>query len=104
MTGESDSRGTATPTTVGSCLADVEVCIFDTTSCETTDADGWVTMTLPANSEVALTVIKEGYSPILSPQYTTEDDVDDLRTAVLDEQTVTLLAGVLGTPYPLDGG
>ena len=72
MTGESDSRGTATPTTVGS----------------------WP----------ALTVIKERYSPTLSPQYTTEDDVDDLRTAVLDEQTVTLLAGVLGTPYPLDGG
>jgi hypothetical protein len=85
-------------------LADAEVCILDTTSCETTDADGWVTMTLPANSEVTLTVIKEGYSPTLSPQYTAEDDVDDIRTAVLDEQTVNLLAGVLGTPYPLEGG
>jgi hypothetical protein len=85
-------------------LEGVEVCVRDTTNCETSDEDGFVTLTLPANSEVTLTVIQEGYTPTLSPQLTGNEDVDGLRTALLDEQTSRLLAGVLGTPYPLTGG
>lgn len=85
-------------------LDGVEVCVRDTTNCETTDETGFVTLTLPVNSEVTLTVIKDGYTPTLSPQLTGSEDVDDLRTALLDEQTSRLLAGVLGTPYPLTGG
>jgi hypothetical protein len=85
-------------------LEGVEVCVLDSDNCDTSDSDGFVTLTLPANSEVTLSVLKEGYTPTLSPQLTGDQDVDELRTALLDEQTSSLLAGVLGTEYPLVGG
>lgn len=85
-------------------LDGVEVCQFETDNCATSDATGFVTLTLPANSEVLLTVEKDGYTPTLSPQLTEDSDTDEYRTALLDEQTSSLLAGVLGVPYPLEGG
>ena len=85
-------------------LEGAEVCVRDTDNCETSDSSGFVTLTLPANSEITLTVVKEGYTPTLSPQLTTNEDVDEYRTALIDEQTSSLLAGVLGTPYPLTAG
>jgi len=85
-------------------LEGAEVCVRDTDNCETSDSTGFVTLTLPANSEIALTVSKEGYTPTLSPQLTANEDVDEYRTALIDEETSSLLAGVLGTAYPLTGG
>lgn len=85
-------------------LEGVEVCELGTENCAATDATGFVTMTLPANGEITLTVLKDGYTPTLSPQLTAEADIDGVRTALLDDQTVSLLAGVLQTPYPLVGG
>ena len=66
-------------------LEGVEVCVVDTDNCATSDVTGFVTLALPANSEIALTVLKVGYAPTIAPQLTTESDVDDLRTAVLSE-------------------
>jgi len=79
----------------------VEVCVADTTNCATTDAEGLVVLTLPANTETALTVIGEGYTPTLAPQTTTDADLTNIVTAVLTDALASLLAGVLGTPYPL---
>ena len=78
-----------------------EVCVADTTNCATTDAEGSVVLTLPANSEVALTVIAEGFTPTLTAQTTTDVDLTMLQTAVLTDTLAALLAGVLNTPYPL---
>lgn len=78
-----------------------EVCVADSTNCATTDAEGLVVLTLPANAEIALTVIAEGFTPTLAPQTTTDVDLTMLQTAVLSDTIAALLAGVLGTPYPL---
>ena len=80
-----------------------EVCVADTTNCATTDVEGSVVLTLPANSDVALTVIAEGFTPTLTAQTTTDVDLTMLQTAVLTDTLAALLAGVLGTPYPLGG-
>jgi hypothetical protein len=84
-------------------VSGAEVCVADTSNCGTTDADGLVELTLPANSEVTLTVTADGYSPVVSPQLTTDVDSAEIRTALLTESVASLLAGVLGTPYPFEG-
>lgn len=84
-------------------VSGAEVCVEDTSNCGTTDADGQVVLTLPANSEVTLTAIAEGYSSVLSPQITTDVDATEIRTALLTESVTELLAGVLGTQYPFEG-
>lgn len=85
-------------------LEGVEVCVRDTDNCEMSDAAGFVTLTLPANSEITLTVMKDGYTPTLSPQLTTTEDVDEVRTALIDDATSQALAVFLGTPYPIVDG
>ncbi|MEM8606690.1 MAG: hypothetical protein AAGF92_06270 [Myxococcota bacterium] len=85
-------------------VAEVEVCEFETSNCETTDDAGFVTIQLPVSSEVTLSVIKEGYTPTLSPQVTRDEDVDGLRTAIIRESTTQALALTLGIPFPLEGG
>lgn len=79
----------------------VEICVIDTTNCEMTNANGLATLTLPANSEVTLRIDKSGYAPTVSPQTTKDLDVTGIRTAVLSDATSALMAGVLGTAYPL---
>lgn len=83
-------------------VSGAEVCVADTSNCGTTDANGLVELTLPANSEVTLTVTADGYSPVLSPQLTPDVDSTEIRTALLTESVTMLLAGVLGTPYPFE--
>jgi hypothetical protein len=78
-----------------------EVCVADTTNCGTTDAEGLVVLTLPANAEIALTVIAEGFTKTLAPQTTTDVDLTNIQTAVLTDEIANLLAMVLDTPYPL---
>jgi len=84
-------------------VSGAEVCVADTSNCGTTDANGLVELTLPANSEVTLTVVADGYGPVVSPQLTTDVDSTEIRTALLTESVTALLAGVLGTPYPFEG-
>lgn len=78
-----------------------EVCVVGDGECQTTDADGLAVLALPANAEVALTIEATGYTPALSPQTTKDVDLSGIQTALLTEETSALLAGALGTPYPL---
>ncbi|MGB8332367.1 MAG: hypothetical protein WCE62_19745 [Polyangiales bacterium] len=78
-----------------------EVCVADTSNCATSDADGIVQLEIPANAELELLVTAEGYTPTLTPQTTSDQDITTQLTPLLSDQTATLLAGVLNTPYPL---
>ncbi|MGB5701625.1 MAG: hypothetical protein WBM48_02315 [Polyangiales bacterium] len=78
-----------------------EVCVADTTNCGTSDADGMVTLQIPANSELELLVTAEGYGPTLTPQTTTDEDITTQQTPLISDATLTVLAGALGTEYPL---
>jgi hypothetical protein len=77
-----------------------EVCVADTSNCATSDVDGIAQLEIPANSELALLVTAEGYTPTLTPQTTSDQDINGQLTPLLSDETVTLLAGVLNTPYP----
>jgi hypothetical protein len=82
-------------------LEGAEVCEADTSNCDTSDSEGMVTLDVPANSELELLVNADGYGPTLTPLTTSEDDVDGQVTPLLTEDVLTVLAGALGTPYPL---
>jgi len=77
-----------------------EVCVSDTTNCATSDADGMVTLEIPANSEIVFEVTADGYGPTLTPQTTTDQDITTQLTPLLSDEVLGLLAGVLNTPYP----
>lgn len=84
-------------------LEGAEVCVADTSNCNTSDSEGMVMLDVPANSELELLVTAEGYGPTLTPLTTSEDDVDGQVTPLLTDEVLTVLAGALGTPYPPGG-
>ncbi|MFZ1864001.1 MAG: hypothetical protein WAU39_07255 [Polyangiales bacterium] len=91
------------PGTTDTPLEGAEVCVSDTTNCATSDADGMVTMEVPANSEIVFEVTATGYGDTLTPQTTTDQDVTAQLSPLLADSVVTLLAGILGTSYPFEG-
>jgi hypothetical protein len=84
-------------------LEGAEVCVSDSTNCATSDADGVVTMVVPANAEIVFEVTATGYGPTLTPQTTTDQDVATQLSPLLADSVVGLLAGILDTPYPFEG-
>lgn len=91
------------PLTTDTPLEGAEVCVADTTNCATSDADGMVTMVVPANAEIVFEVTATGYGPTLTPQTTTDQDVATQLSPLLADSVVGLLAGILDTPYPFEG-
>ena len=81
-------------------LEGAEVCVENTTNCVTSDAAGMARLEIPANSELALLVTADGFGPTVTPQTTTDQDITTQVAPLLADATVTLLAGVLNTPYP----
>lgn len=91
------------PLTTDTPLEGAEVCVADTANCATSDADGMVTMEVPANAEIVFEVTAAGYGPTLTPQTTTDQDVATQLSPLLADSVVSLLAGILDTPYPFEG-
>ncbi len=54
----------------------------------------------PPTRKLELLITAAGYTPTLTPQTTTDQDITTQLTPLLSDETVTLLAGVLNTPYP----
>lgn len=90
-------------TSVDPPLEGAEVCVADTDNCAISDADGMVTLDIPANSELEILVTADGYAPTITPQTTTDQDITTQVTPMLADAVATVLSGALGTPYPPDG-
>jgi hypothetical protein len=91
------------PLTSDTPIEGAEVCVADTTNCATSDADGMVTMEVAANAEIVFEVTAEGYGPTLTPQTTTDENITTQLSPLLADSVISLLAGILGTPYPFEG-
>ena len=83
-------------------LEGAEVCVADTSNCATSDAEGMLTLQIPANAEVALLVTAEGYGPTVTPLTTAEQDISGQLTPLLTDATLAVFAGVLGTSFPTE--
>jgi len=83
-------------------VPDAEVCVLDSSNCATSDAEGLVTLQVPANAETGFTVIAAGFTPTIAPQTTTDEDLTNL-TPLLADTLATALAAILNTPYPFEG-
>ena len=83
-------------------VAGVEVCVYGTDECATTDADGSVRLELPANAETAVTFRRDGYVPGITP-YTTGNADLSVGTLATSESLIQTLASVLNSEWPTDG-
>ena len=77
-----------------------EVCVGETDTCATSDAEGNLELTVPADSEIELLASAEDYTPVLTPVTTGDENQSGVLVPLISEATVELLSGVLGTPYP----
>ena len=94
----------------GTLLADVQICEVGPNNCEETDQLGRATISVPANREVAFTLEKSGYGPILLPDVSDERFGNDATGSGIgiwrlhsDEELETI-ASRLGIQYPWEGG
>jgi hypothetical protein len=59
----------------GDGLENIELCVVDTGTCESTDANGNATLLLPADADIALTVAGYEYLPQIFPLRTTSEQL-----------------------------
>ena len=85
-------------------LEGVEICELDTLNCVLTDAQGRAILDLPKNQEVALTLEKEGYGPLLGANVTDEEFSGESEDALYSHEELTAIADELGIAYPWQGG
>ena len=90
------------PTTFYPPVSGAEVCLRGTDSCAETDGTGLAVLEVPAESEIAVTITKDGYLPALSPQ-TTGTETLQRETLALTLALAETLGAVLDTPIPPDG-
>jgi hypothetical protein len=91
-----DSQGPGAP------IADVEICQFASFNCAFTDENGEYSLWLLQNRNVELSIIKEGFGPVLIARFSgTEDLVGDAIMAT--DAVLSELASEIGTAYPPDG-
>jgi hypothetical protein len=84
-------------------VAGAEVCLWqdDSVPCVTTDSEGKYTLSgVPANREVTLSIVKEGYYSMLRPRRTGTDDVTGMGNSLGSDGLVSLFAQIAGTTYP----
>lgn len=85
--------GSATP------LATAKVCVFKTMSCALTDAGGQVSLAMPAHSETGVTIERAGYTNVLIPLATTDQD-ETYTACTRDVNETTSDYAVMGATYP----
>ncbi len=111
---DSDDDGTATVTVslrviqfepggADTGIPDVEVCVSDLPDCDTTDEDGFVTLEVPANEELAFEAVGEGFVSTLQPQTTTDQNLSGIVIPMLTVDLFAAFSLVVGVPYPPDG-
>lgn len=87
-------------------LDGVRVCELDTDNCVSTDAHGRALLNLPADQEVAVSLEKAGYLPIIFAYVTTDEafvgsqDGDGLP----NDDIALIVQKHLGSEFPLQGG
>jgi len=59
----------------GNGIEHLEVCILDTDNCDHTDADGFATLSVPANADIAVTIVGGGYASTIMPLRTTSEEL-----------------------------
>jgi hypothetical protein len=66
-------------------IAGLDVCVMETDNCAMTDDIGLALLTVPADSDIGVTIEGEGYTPTLLPYSTTSDDlIADIFLAPLE--------------------
>jgi len=87
----------------GNGIEHLAVCELDTDNCDTTDADGFATLSLPAETDFALTIVGGSYAPFLMPLRTTSEElvVDNF---LAPQSIYELAADTAGLQYDLNLG
>jgi hypothetical protein len=81
-------------------LEGAKICLSDTPTCATTDANGGTRLSLPANRKLSYTVETEGYESILYPVVTGMDG-GDLPNSVYSNAWLADNFANLQSPYPM---
>ena len=86
-------------------LAGVKICESDTVNCVTSNVDGKAVLELPVNQEVAVTMEKDGYVPVIFAYLTdTTFGGDQGHYKPSNENSAVLFTEHLALAYPLQGG
>ena len=84
-------------------VPNAEVCVFDSTDCTTTDADGLAVLVLPSNTETGVTITAAGFNETVLAQNTDAAFVSEQTTTMLSESVAATLSAVLNIDYPVVG-
>lgn len=83
-------------------LAGVEVCELDTDNCVTTDEGGNAVIEVPAEQDVALTYVKEGYAKYVNMYVVPAGGLGE-PSAMATDQRFEDMHQLVGSPYPMEG-
>jgi len=80
---------------LSSALVGLDTCVMGTDNCTVTDSDGIAVLTVPADSDVGVTIEGEGYTPHLLPYATQSVDME-VGIYILPQETTELIMEGLG--------
>lgn len=83
-------------------LEGVEVCEVDTDNCVTTNESGNAVIDVPAEEEVAMTYVKEGYAKYLNMLVVPAEGLVE-PSAMATDQRFQEQHELVGSPYPMEG-
>jgi hypothetical protein len=84
----------------GTYLSGAQVCVAQTTNCSTANSDGAFSLQVPADSQVAITIQRPGYTNILIPIVTTDQNQIGWEIGTLNAAQSTANYAALGATYP----
>lgn len=83
-------------------LAGVEVCELDTNNCVTTNESGNAVLEVPAEQDVAVTYVKEGYAKYVNMLVVPAGGIGE-PTGMATDQRFQEMHQLVGSPYPMEG-
>jgi hypothetical protein len=81
-------------------LSGAQVCVAQTSNCSTTDGQGAFSLDIPANAQLAITIVRAGYTNVLVPIVTTTQDPDGWEIGTFLATETTANYANLGVTYP----
>jgi hypothetical protein len=81
-------------------LSSGQVCVAQTTNCSTTDSQGAFSLLVPANAQVAITIQRTGYTNVLVPILTNDQDQAGWEIGTLAEAQTSANYAAIGATYP----
>ena len=84
----------------GTYLSGAEVCIAQTTNCSTANSQGAFSLQVPANAQVAITIQRPGYTNVLVPIVTTDQNQIGWEIGTQNAAQTTANYAALGATYP----